>query len=74
MVLKRGKRIDTGRKRKGHMKTEAMTKVASYPKGRPELLEDLQARKRQERILPYSPQRVHSFASTLILNFWTLEL
>ena len=40
MVLKRGKRINTGRKRKGHMKTEAMTKVVSYPEERPELLED----------------------------------
>lgn len=39
VVLKRGKRIDTGSKRKAHMKTEAMTKVASYPKGRPELLD-----------------------------------
>ena len=40
MVLKRGKRINTGRKRKGHMKTEAMAKVVSYPEERPELLED----------------------------------
>lgn len=40
MVLKRGKRIDTGRKRKGHMKTEDMTKVVGYAEERPELPED----------------------------------